>query len=63
MGVLAWWILPVAIALAVGAVVSMWGKRPHIRGSFEEVEAFHRFLNTLKHQSVERAPRDGRPTA
>jgi hypothetical protein len=63
MAVLAWWILPVAIALAVGAVVSMWGKRPHIRGAFEEVEAFHRFLNTLKRQTMDSTPRDGRPTA
>jgi hypothetical protein len=63
MAVLAWWIVPVAIALFVGAIVSMWGKRPRIRGAFEDVEHFHRFLITLKHHSTESTRRDGGPTA
>lgn len=63
MSVLAWWLVPVAIAMLVGTVVSMWGRRPRIRGAFEEVEYFHRFLITLKHRSTDTAPRGGRPTA
>jgi hypothetical protein len=53
----------VTVALLVGGIIRVWGRRPRFRRSFEEVEAFHTFLNTLKRGSVERARRDGRPTA
>ena len=48
MFVLAWWVVPVTIALLVGTIIHLWGRRPRFRRSFEEVEYFHRFLNTLK---------------
>jgi hypothetical protein len=55
MAVLAWWIVPVAVALLAGAVVTLWGRRPRIRGSFEDVEYFQRFLNALERQEARRA--------
>ena len=63
MSVLAWWVVPVTVALLVGGIIRVWGRRPRFRRSFEEVEAFHSFLNALKRGSVERARRDGRSTA
>ena len=63
MSVLAWWVVPVTVALIVGAIVHLWGRKPHFRRSFEEVEYFHRFLIALKRHSAERAHRRGRTTA
>jgi hypothetical protein len=63
MSVLAWWIVPVTIALLVGAIIRMWGRRPRFRRSFEEVESFRHFLLVLKRQSVDRPRQGGRPTA
>jgi hypothetical protein len=63
MSVLAWWVVPVTVALIVGAIVHMWGRRPRFRRSFEEVEYFHRFLITLKRHSADRTRRRGRTTA
>jgi hypothetical protein len=63
MSVLAWWVVPVAVALLTGAVVTRWGRRPRIRGSFEEVEYFRRFLNALERQEGETARQGGGTTA
>jgi hypothetical protein len=63
MSVLAWWVVPVTVALIVGAIVRMWGRRPRFGRSFEEVEHFRRFLNALKRHGRERPQRGGRPTA
>jgi hypothetical protein len=63
MVVLAWWFVPVTVALLVGAIIQLWGRRPRFRRSFEEVEYFRCFLNTLKRHTVERARRGGRSTA
>lgn len=63
MSVLAWWVVPVTVALIVGAIIRMWGRRPRFRSSFEEVEYFRRFLDALKRDSGERARRRGRSTA
>jgi hypothetical protein len=61
--VLAWWVVPVTGALLVGAIIYSWGRRPRFRRTFEEVEYFHRFLNTLKRHYTERARRRGRSSA
>jgi hypothetical protein len=64
MAVLAWWVVPVAVALLAGVIVHLWGRRPRFRhSSFEEVEYFRRFLNALKRHTVDRARRGGRTTA
>jgi hypothetical protein len=63
MSVLAWWVVPVTVALLVGAIIQAWGRRPRFRRSFEEVECFRRFLNTLKRHTIERARRGGRSNA
>jgi hypothetical protein len=63
MAVLAWWVVPVAVALLAGVIVHLWGRRPRFRSSFEEVEYFRRFLKALKRHHVERARRRGRTTA
>jgi len=63
MAVLAWWVVPVTVALIVGAIIHLWGRRPRFRRSFEEVEYFRRFLNALKRHYAERARRRGRSTA
>jgi hypothetical protein len=63
LSVLAWWVIPVTVALLAGGIVRVWGRRPRFRRSFEEVEVFHTFLNALKRGSVERPRRDGRWTA
>jgi hypothetical protein len=63
MSVLAWWVVPVAVALLAGALVSLWGRRPRIRGSFEEVEYFRRFLGALERQQGESEGRGGATTA
>jgi hypothetical protein len=63
MSVLAWWVIPVTIALLVGAIVRVWGRRPRFRRSFEEVEYFQSFLDALERQSTERAERVDRTTA
>ncbi|MFB9832143.1 hypothetical protein [Actinoallomurus acaciae] len=63
MSVLAWWVVPVTVALIVGALIRMWGRRPRFRRSFEEVEYFRRFLDALKRNSADRARRGGRSTA
>jgi hypothetical protein len=63
MSVLAWWVIPVTIALLVGAIVRMWGRRPRFRRSFEEVEYFRSFLDALGRHSAERAERGDHTTA
>ena len=63
MAVVAWWVVPVTVALVAGMVVQLWGRRPRLRHSFEEVEYFRRFLNALKRHTMERARRRGRSTA
>ncbi len=63
MAVLAWWVVPVAVALLCGAIATLWGRRPRIRGSFEEVEYFKKFLGALEPEEAVRARRDGRSTA
>ncbi|GLY73102.1 hypothetical protein [Actinoallomurus iriomotensis] len=63
MSVLAWWVVPVTVALVVGAIIRMWGRRPRFRRSFEEVEYFKRFLDALKRNSTDSARRGGRSTA
>ncbi len=63
MTVLAWWVIPVAVALMCGAIGSLWSRRPRIHGSFEEVKHFHRFLGALKRNDAARPRRGGRPTA
>ncbi|MCW2948756.1 MAG: hypothetical protein JWR24_5473 [Actinoallomurus sp.] len=63
MSVLAWWVVPVAVALLAGAVVTLWGRRPRIRGSFEEVEYFQRFLEALEREDGERVRPGSRPSA
>jgi hypothetical protein len=63
MSVLAWWIIPVTAALLVGALVHLWGRRPRISRSFEEVRDFHGFLDALERGSAQSAGRDGEPTA
>jgi ABC-type Fe3+ transport system permease subunit len=62
MSVLAWWVIPVTVALLVGAIVRTWGRRPRFRRSFEEVEYFKSFLNALA-RSAERAERGDHTTA
>lgn len=63
MSVLAWWVIPVAVALLVGALIRLWGRRPRFRRSFEEVEYFHGFLSALRRQSGESTRPGGGPTA
>jgi hypothetical protein len=63
MSVLAWWVIPVTVALLVGAIVRMWGRRPRFRRSFEEVECFRSFLDALGRHSAERAERGDHTTA
>ena len=63
MSVLAWWVVPVTVALFAGAIVHLWGRRPRFRRSFEEVEYFRRFLNALQRHTGERTRRGGRSTA
>jgi hypothetical protein len=63
MSVLAWWVIPVTVALLVGGLVRVWGRRPRFRRSFEEVEAFHGFLNALKRSRGDGPRRGGRSTA
>lgn len=50
MSVLAWWVVPMVMSLIAGVAVTLWGRRTptHVRGSFEEMEYFHRFLNALE---------------
>lgn len=63
MAVLAWWVIPVAFALLLVAIIRFWRRRPRFRRSFEDVEYFHGFLNALKRHSRESARPDGGPTA
>lgn len=63
MAVLAWWVVPVTVALLAGAIIHLWSRRPRFRRSFEEVERFHRFLLALKRRRGGKARRRGRSTA
>lgn len=63
MSILAWWVIPVVVALLVGAIIRLWGRRPRFRRSFEDVEHFHGFLRALKRHSGESARPDGGSTA
>lgn len=63
MSILAWWVVPVAVALLAGAVVTLWGRRPRMRRSFEEVEYFRAFLDALEAQEEEAPRRSDRSTA
>jgi hypothetical protein len=63
MAVLAWWVIPVTVALIVGAIIRLWGRRPRFGRSFEEVEHFHRFLSALKRRGRRSPRRGGRSTA
>ena len=63
MSVLAWWVVPVAVALFIVGMIRLWRRRPRFRRSFEEVEMFHGFLDALEAQGAESARRDDRPTA
>jgi hypothetical protein len=54
MSIVAWWVIPVAVALIAGAVVVLHDHhRPHVRGSFEEVEDFRHFREALRRQNAE----------
>ncbi|MCO5973929.1 MULTISPECIES: hypothetical protein [Actinoallomurus] len=48
MSILAWWAIPVAVALLTGALMTLRGRRPRVRGSFEEIEHFKRFRDALE---------------
>jgi hypothetical protein len=53
MSVVAWWVIPVAVALLVGAAMVTRDRRPHVRGSFEEIEDFRHFREALRRQNTE----------
>lgn len=55
MSVVAWWAIPVAVALLAGAAMMMRDHRPHVRGSFEEIEHFRHFRDALKRQNAEQS--------
>ena len=60
MSILAWWAIPVAVALLTGALMTLRGRRPHARRSFEEVEHFRRFRDAMERpqgKTVRRRPR------
>jgi hypothetical protein len=52
MSIVAWWAIPVAVALLVGAATMVRDHRPHVRGSFEEIEHFRHFRDALKRQNA-----------
>jgi hypothetical protein len=53
MSIVAWWVIPVVVALLAGAATVLRDHRPHIRGSFEEIERFRHFREALKRQNAE----------
>jgi hypothetical protein len=53
MAVVAWWAIPVAVALLAGAAMMARDHRPRVRGSFEEIEHFRHFRDALKRQNAE----------
>jgi hypothetical protein len=63
MSILAWWLIPVTVALLIAGLVRVWGRRPRFRRAFEEVETFHGFLDALERPRAESSPRGGRSTA
>ncbi|GAA0362192.1 hypothetical protein NE235_22325 [Actinoallomurus spadix] len=63
MSILAWWAIPVAVALLTGALMTLRGRRPRVRGSFEEVEHFQRFRAALERPRRKTRGRRPRSTA
>lgn len=63
MSILAWWIVPVVVALLAGAVMALRGRGPRFGSAFEEIEHFHTFLDALARQQDETAHRSRRSTA
>lgn len=59
MSVVAWWVVPVVCTLLAGLLLSLRGRRPHIRRAFEEVESFRRFQDAVERQRG-KAARPGR---
>ena len=57
MSILAWWAIPVAVALLTGALMTLRGRRPRVRGSFEEIEHFQRFRDALASVLAHGVPR------
>lgn len=53
MATLVWSVLPVVVALLVGAAIAIHDHRPRIRGSFEEIEQFRHFREALKRRNAE----------
>jgi hypothetical protein len=53
MSIVAWWVIPVVVALLTGAATVLRDHRPHVRGSFEEIEDFRLFREALKRQNAE----------
>jgi hypothetical protein len=53
MFIVAWWAIPIIVALLAGAALVMRDHRPHLRGSFEEIEQFRHFREALKRQNAE----------
>ena len=63
MSILAWWAIPVAIALLTGALMTLRGRRPPVRRSFEEIEHFQRFRAALERPDGKTPRRRRRSTA
>ena len=63
MSILAWWAIPVAVALLTGAVLTLRGRRPPVRRSFEEIEHFQRFRDAMERPRSETQGRRPRSTA
>jgi hypothetical protein len=63
MSILAWWAIPVAMALLTGALMTLRGRRPSVRKSFEEVEHFQRFRDAMERPRGKTGRRRPRSTA
>ncbi len=63
MSILAWWAIPVAVALLTGALMTLRGRRPRMRRSFEEIEHFQRFRDAMERPRRKTRGRRPRSTA
>jgi hypothetical protein len=63
MSILAWWAIPVAVALLTGALMTLRGRRLPVRKSFEEVEHFQRFRDAMARPTGKTRRRRSRSTA
>lgn len=63
MSILAWWAVPLAVALLTGALLTLRGRSRSRRRPFEEIEHYQRFRDAMERPPGKAPRRRPRSTA